>query len=146
PDGRKPLAPEPEGPLERIRRCLDALGLTHTRDQLEEHLAWATREHVPPSALLERIFGEEAAHKRERAVERRFQQSGLKVRKTLEAFDWNFQPGLDRASILELAGLDFVRRADDLVFTGKSGTGKSHILQALTLRGCEQQLFVRYTS
>jgi DNA replication protein DnaC len=144
--GRKPIPSEPEGTIERIRRFLDALGLTHTRDQLDDYLAWATREHVPISTLLERIFGEEAAKKRERAVERRFEQSGLKVRKTLEAFDWNFQPGLDRAAIVELAGLDFVRRADDLVFTGKSGTGKSHILQALTLRGCEQQLFVRYSS
>ncbi len=59
--GRKPIAPEPDGPVERIRRFLDALGLTHTRDQLEEYLAWATREHVPVSTLLERIFGEEAA-------------------------------------------------------------------------------------
>jgi DNA replication protein DnaC len=142
--GRKPIAAEPEGPVERIRRFLDALGLTHARDQLEEYLAWATREHVPISAVLERIFGEEAAKRRERAVARRFQNSGLKAEKTLEAFDWNFQPGLDRASILELAGLDFVRRADDLVFTGKSGTGKSHILKAFGLRACEQGISLRY--
>ena len=96
--------------------------------------------------MLERIFSKEAGRKRERAVARRFLQSGLKVEKTLEAFDWNFQPSLDRAAIFELANLDFVRRADDLIFTGKSGTGKSHILQALALRGCQQQLFVRYTS
>jgi DNA replication protein DnaC len=120
--------------------------MTHARDHLDEYLTWATREQVALSGVLERIFGEEAAKKRERAVARRFSHSGLKVEKTLEAFDWNFQPGLDRASIFEIAGLDFVRRADDLLFTGKSGTGKSHILQALALRGCQQQLFVRCTS
>ena len=58
-------------------------------------------------------------------------QSGLRERKTLEAFDWNFQPELDKSLIQELGRLDFVRRHDDLVFTGRSGTGKSHLLQGL---------------
>lgn len=66
-------------------------------------------------------------------------------RKTLEAFDWNFQPELDKPSILELARLDFVRRHDDLVITGKSGTGKSHLLKSFGLRACEQQIGVRYS-
>lgn len=46
---------------------------------------------------------------------------------------------------MEIAGLDFVRRKEDLVVTGKSGTGKSHILQALGLRGCQAQMSVRYS-
>ena len=70
--------------------------------------------------------------------------SGLRERKTLEAFDWNFQPTLDKALILELARLDYVRRRDDLVITGKSGTGKSHILKAFGLRACEQAISLRY--
>jgi DNA replication protein DnaC len=51
---------------------------------------------------------------------------------------------LDKALILELARLDFVRRHDDLVITGKSGTGKSHLLKAFALRACEQGLSMRY--
>lgn len=94
--------------------------------------------------LLARILGEEAARKLEQRIERRIHQSGLRERKTLEAFDWAFQPGLDKALVLELARLDFVRRSDDLVVTGKSGTGKSHILQAIALRACQQQMRVRY--
>lgn len=70
--------------------------------------------------------------------------SGVTERKTLEAFDWAFQPGLDKALILELSRLDFVRHTEDLVITGKSGTGKSHILQAMALRACQQQMSVRY--
>jgi len=70
--------------------------------------------------------------------------SGLVERKTLEAFDWDFQPTLDKDFIVELGRLDFVRRHDDLIFTGESGTGKSHILKAFGLRACEQQLTVRY--
>ncbi len=96
------------------------------------------------TALLEHVLGAEAASKLERRIERRIDKSGLRERKTLEAFDWAFQPTLDKSFVMELAGLEFVRRKEDLVVTGKSGTGKSHLLQALGLRACQQQMSVRY--
>lgn len=94
--------------------------------------------------MLEHVLGKEAAHKLEQRITRRVDSSGLVERKVLEAFDWNFQPKLDKALVLELAGLDFVRRCDDLVITGKSGTGKSHILKAFALRACQQRISMRY--
>lgn len=45
---------------------------------------------------------------------------------------------------MELGGLDFVRRKEDVVITGRSGTGKSHILQSIGLRACQNQISVRY--
>jgi DNA replication protein DnaC len=141
--GRK-QPPGPDEILERFRRHLQFLGLTHTLERLDEHLAWATREKPGATALLERVLGEEAAWKLERRIERRITLSGLRERKTFEAFDWSFQPGLDKAFVMELAGLEFVHRKEDLVVTGKSGTGKSHLLQALGLRACQQQVSVRY--
>lgn len=90
------------------------------------------------------MLGIEAAHKLEQRVTRRIDTSGLVERKALEAFDWDFQPTLDKALVLELARLDFVRRHDDLVITGKNGTGKSHVLKALAVRACEQGIRMRY--
>lgn len=130
--------------VERLRRHLTFLGLTHTLSQLDERLAWATRERPAATALLEHLLGAEVGAKLEGRIARRVETSGLRERKTLEAFDWNFQPTLDKAFVLELARLDFVRRHDDLVITGKSGTGKSHLLKAFGLRACEQQISVRY--
>lgn len=120
------------------------LGLTHTLEHLDEHLAWITRHKPSAAELLERVLGQDAAYKLESRIERRIKLSGLRERKTLEVFDWNFQPGLDKALVLELARLDFVRRKDDLAVTGQSGTGKSHILQSLAMRACQQQMRVRY--
>jgi len=94
--------------------------------------------------LLEHVLGEEAGLRLERRIQRRITQSGLRERKTLEAFEWSFQPKLDKRVVLELATLDFVRRVDDLLLTGQSGTGKSHILQALAMRACQFGLRVRY--
>ena len=145
---RKPpkpeIRPDPQDLIERLRRHLEMLGLDHVLENLDEHLAWAIREKPPAAELLDRVLGEQAAVRLERRIERRIALSGLRERKNLEGFDFNFQPGIDRAQILELSRLDFVNRQEDLVITGKTGTGKSHILQALGLKACEKQVSVRY--
>ena len=127
--------PEQDEELKRFHQELE---------QLDQHLAWAQQHKPGPSALLEQSLGAEAAKTLERRVERRIQSRGLRERKTLEAFDMAFQPALDASFVRELGELAFVRRKEDLLITGKSGTGKSHILQALGLRACQQQLSVRY--
>ena len=102
------------------------------------------RERPGPTALLEHVLGAEAAHKLEQRITRRIDRSGLKEHKTLEAFDFDFQPKLDKSVVLELARLDFVRHHDDLVITGDPGTGKSHLLKAFGRRACEQGIRLRY--
>jgi DNA replication protein DnaC len=119
--------------------------LQHTLANLDEHLAWAVREKPAAGELLERVLGAETAFKTERRIERRIASSGLAERKTLEAFEWSFQPDLDKPAVMSLANMEFVRHKEDLVITGKSGTGKSHILKSLALRACQQQMYVRYT-
>jgi len=130
--------------VERVVRHLNYLGLTHTVARLDEHLAWASRERPAHTAFFEHVLAAEVDHKSAARIERRIQTSGLVERKTLEAFDWDFQPSLDKALVLELAHLDFARRRDDIIITGKAGTGKSHILKALGLRACAQGLSLRY--
>jgi DNA replication protein DnaC len=141
--GRK-QPPGPDELVERLRRHLELIGLKHTLAHLDDHLTWSLRDKPGATVLLERILGAEAAFKLERRIERRIELSGLPERKTLEAFDWAFQPDLDKSFVMDVARLEFVRRKDDLVITGKTGTGKSHILQALGLRACQQQMYVRY--
>jgi len=130
--------------LDRLRRHLVFLGLTHTLGHLDELLAAALRDKAGPTALLEHILGAEVGTKLEGRIARRIMQSGLREQKTLEAFDWAFQPSLDKAYVVELGRLDFVRRHDDLVITGRSGTGKSHLLKAFGLRACQQAVSLRY--
>ncbi len=59
-------------------------------------------------------------------------------------FDWDFQPKLDRRVVEDLFTLCFIESHEDLLVTGKTGTGKSHILQALAIKACEQEWMVRY--
>jgi DNA replication protein DnaC len=139
-----PAAGDDDLALERLRRHLRFLGLTHTLATLDEHLAWAIRERPGTTALFEHVLAAEVAEKLEQRIAYRVNRSGLKERKTLEAFDFDFQPKLDRSTVIELARLDFVRRRADVVITGKAGTGKSHILKAFALRACEQGIRMRY--
>jgi len=140
--------PDPTGDddlaLERLQRHLQFLGLTHTRAELDSHLAWATKEQPGVTVLLEHVFAAEVAAKLEKRISHRVDRSGLKERKTLEAFDFDFQPTLDKTTVLELARLDFVPRRDDVVITGKAGTGKSHILKAFAMRACQLGVRMRY--
>lgn len=129
---------------ERIREHLARLGLNDEAERMQALLAWAHEDKPDYIVLLERFLAQAAGRRREKRIERRIALSGLTVRKTLEAFEWQFQPKLDRAAIEGLATLEFVNRAEDLVMTGQSGTGKSHILQALALRACQHELRVRY--
>jgi DNA replication protein DnaC len=128
----------------RLRSHLVQLGLKDLDERLDAHLDVAVKQRPSYLSLFEQVLAEAAARHRERRIERRIAASGLKVRKTLAAFDWDFQPKLDRAFVEDLATLRFVERTEDILFTGKSGTGKSHILQALVLRACEQDVHVRY--
>ena len=77
---------------ERLRRHHEFLGLTLTLAELDEQLAWATRERPGATALLEHVLGAEAASTLEKRIARRIESSGPGERKALEAFEWSFQP------------------------------------------------------
>ena len=115
-------------------------------DILDDELAKAAQESTPVTELLERLFTQEADALIQRRIERRIKQSKLPERKLLADFDFSFQKGLDKARIMEIAGLDFVKRKQGLILAGNSGTGKSHIAKAILLIGCMKTYSCRYTT
>jgi DNA replication protein DnaC len=111
---------------------------------VEAHLAWVKEESPGELEATERLLAMAVALKRERSVEWRIKGSGLKERKTMAAFDWDFQPKLDRRAVEDLFTLAFIEHHEDLIVTGKCGTGKSHILKALVIKACAEEWTVRY--
>ena len=133
-------------PLEQIRKSLSILKMKIVADILDEELARAAQESTPATVLLERLFTKEADALIQRRIERRIKQSKLPERKLLADFDFMFQKDLDKARIMEIAGLDFVKRKQGLILAGNSGTGKSHIAKAILLIGCMKIYNCRYTT
>lgn len=131
---------------ERVQGLLQDLGMQDALAALPRSLPEDAGKRVAALAALERLLHTEQAARVERRIERRLAASKLPERPTLESFDFDFQPGLDKALVLELATLAWVDRQEDLVLVGQSGVGKSHIGKALCLVGCKQQRRVRYTT
>jgi DNA replication protein DnaC len=95
---------------------------------------------------LEQLFECEAMAFIERSIERRIKESKLPERKLLADFDFDFQTGIDKQQIMELATLNFVDREQGLIIAGSSGTGKSHLTKAILLLGCQKGYRCRYTT
>jgi DNA replication protein DnaC len=112
---------------------------------LDELLMRAEKENLSYLSFLDRLLGAEAGARRERAVARRIREARFPETKTLEGFDWNFNPKtFHRAQMEELATGDFIRRRTNLVMVGWSGIGKSHIIQALGQKACVNGYRVLY--
>jgi DNA replication protein DnaC len=134
----------PQETLTRIRMHLKTLKLTRMERALDEELTRAVKESLPTSEALEHLLAIEANALIERRVERRIRESKLPERKLLCDFDFDFQKGVDKGQVMELAKLDFIKRKQGLVIAGNSGAGKSHIAKALLLIGCRQLYRCRY--
>jgi len=121
------------------------LGIPVEAAALDELLARAEKESFSHLSFLDRLLGAEASARRERAVARRIREARFAESKTLEGFDWNFNPkAFDRLQMEELATGDFIRRRTNLVLVGWSGIGKSHVIQALGQKACVNGYRVLY--
>lgn len=129
-----------------LHDLLRDLGLQHMAAVLDQELGQAAIHATPTTELLRRLLRQEIDARMERRVERRVKEAKLPERKLLDDFDFDFQKGIDKKQIMDLATLDFARRKQGLVLAGNSGTGKSHLAKALLLIGCRQNFRCRYTT
>jgi DNA replication protein DnaC len=85
------------------------------------------------------IVQDEASHKMQRRKEYLVKNSRLPFPlKILADFDFDFQPGLNRKLILDLATLGFIERNESILFLGDNGTGKSHLARSLAMLACQR--------
>ena len=96
--------------------------------------------------FLDLILGEETAAKDDRRFASALHVSGLPHHKTLDDFDFTFQPDLDIRKIKDLATLDFVTQAANVALLGPPGTGKTHLACALAVAACAAGRSVYFTS
>jgi len=130
----------------RVYELLRLLGLKRAAERLSTHLPRDPKERNRVLRALELLLTDENAWRVERRIERRTKAARFPDMPTLECFDFEFQTGVDRDLVMDLAQLAWVDRKEDLILTGDPGTGKSHIAKALCLIGCKQQRSVLYTS
>lgn len=116
---------------------LDKLKLDHLEAQLDAVCEQAAQRELDYKSFLAQALETEWQGRYRRGIETRLRQSRFPWIKTLEQFDYDFQPSLDRRQVRELAGLSFVERAHNVVILGPPGVGKTHIAIGLGVRAVE---------
>ena len=116
---------------EQLRELLGKLHLQGMLQTLERILAQADAEALPPAKVLMLLLEEEWRHRQERSLAYRLYQAKLPWDWSLETFPFTQQPGVNAAQIKSLAGLDFIGRAQNIIFIGPPGTGKSGLAISL---------------
>ena len=123
--------------LEQARRHMETLGMTQAMEVLDSRLDDAARKQLPYPEMLADLLGVEVTARRERYLTTRTRLAHLPFRRTLEEFDFGFQPSIDERQVKELAALAFVAEASNLLLLGPPGVGKTHLAVALALRSIE---------
>lgn len=132
--------------LERLRGQLKRLSLNTMASMFEDEANYASKGQMIYTAFLARLVDEEVVSKTDRSINARITKARFPAIKTLESFDFSFQPSLPATRIKGLAELGFIEHADNILFVGPTGTGKTHLSIALGLKACTQRKRVLFTS
>jgi DNA replication protein DnaC len=120
-----------------LQQLLKNLRLTKIAEILDEQVAAAETESLPVKALLARLFRAEWHHRQESALTTRIKRAGMPETWTIESFPFKKQPGINQRQIRTFAELGFIPKAENIVFIGKTGVGKSGIASGLLLKALQ---------
>jgi DNA replication protein DnaC len=112
---------------ERMRDALEQLNMPRALEQVDALLDRAGSSELTTVELLDQLLGAELSARRERSITMRLKLAGLPGIKTIEQFDFAFQPSLDEAKIRDLHTLRFLAKGHNVIFLGPPGCGKTHL-------------------
>ena len=115
----------------QLLQNLKRLRLSGLLSTLEVRLHEATGNSLDHAEFLELIVSDELAVRADRAVARRTKAARFRDTRTIEDFDFSFNPSINRRQIMELATCRFIREHRDVLLIGPPGVGKSHLAQAI---------------
>jgi len=132
--------------LERLHEHLQRLRLFKSRDRLEALLQEATDKELSYADFLDQVLTEEVASKTAKNVTMRTQLARFPFVKGLDAFDFGYQPSLDKKQLQTLSTCHFIEHGENLVILGPPGVGKTHLAVGLGLKAIERGYRVLFTT
>lgn len=132
--------------MERLQANLVRLRLQRVGAVLPDLAASAQQQSKSYLDFLDELFEEEVAHKEQRRVETTLKISGLPFVKTIDEFDFSFQPKLDKQQVMGLFDLSFIERKENVIFLGPPGVGKTHLAVALAIKACRAGITIYFTT
>jgi len=131
---------------EEIAQLLKTLRLGRIAEIIDEELALADKSDASYQELLARLLRAQWHRNQETALAWRIERARLPDEWTLESFPWKKQPGVSQKQIRGFAELDFIAKAENLVFVGPTGVGKTGLASGLLLKALQngyRGLFIR---
>ncbi len=132
--------------MQRIESNLIRLRLGRIIQILDQVIKSADRKSKSYLSFLDELLEEEVAAKEQRRVETALKISGLPFIKSIDEFDFTFQPKLDRQKVMSLFDLTFIGQKANVIFLGPPGVGKTHLAVSLALKACQAGLSIYFTT
>jgi len=115
---------------------LKKLRLSGVLQSLDVRLRQAAEENLDSLEFLFRLLTDEVERREAKQLQLRLSRASFDGLKSLDAFDFSFNPGLPKARVLEIASCRFLETCGNVLLVGPSGVGKSHLAQAVGQRAC----------
>jgi DNA replication protein DnaC len=128
-----------------LKTVLKRLRLSPMLATLPDRLAYARKEKLDYAQFLELFLSVEVQRRDQKHVSNRLSAAGFEEECTLERFDWSAKIRIDKARLMDLFGLHFIERKENVVFCGPVGVGKSFLAQALGHAACRANYRVLFT-
>ena len=125
---------------------LNILKLSAMKRDLESHLRQANQDKPGYDEFLLNLTEAEVLTRKENGYKRRLSEAKFPLIKPLETFDFGAAPELDARLIQELSGCEYMQKARNVIFLGKSGTGKTHLATSLGIEACKNGIRTRFVT
>lgn len=119
--------------LDRLGEAMELLSLSEASAVVESHLERASKEERTYAEFLCDLLEAEVQARADRNLQTRMKLARLPFSRTLDGFDFAFQPSIDERAIRELQTLRFAHEASNVIFLGPPGVGKTHLALALAI-------------
>jgi DNA replication protein DnaC len=133
-------------PIPELTPFLKQLRLSGILESLPARNREATEQQLAYTEFLALLIQDEVARREQKKFDLRVRRAGFRAEKTLEGFDFTFNPHINRAQIQELSTCGFIREKVAVLIAGPCGTGKSHLAQALGHCAVRQGYDVLFTT
>lgn len=130
----------------QLEDLLRALKLTTVLALYRELSERAAAHNLQYEEYLVLLFEEELKKRQEASIRAKVAKAKFPFVKTIEEFDFSFQPGLKEREVIKLASLDFIEKKENIVFLGPPGVGKTHLSIGLAVKACMARYRVLFTS